>query len=133
MAVSSSAAEIVDKVFVGSAPWSELFAPHDFFSKYRYYLQITASSGSADVQLKWYVSPPLQSSRSSSTSALAGADFLLATPTTPPCVTYYSASYSPSLILAQVRNGRVSRSSARHEARVRRHPGPGAPLRQGLR
>ncbi|ORY69322.1 Nucleotidyltransferase, class I, C-terminal-like protein [Leucosporidium creatinivorum] len=47
------AAEIVDKVFVGSAPWSELFAPHDFFSKYRYYLQITASSGSADVQLKW--------------------------------------------------------------------------------
>ncbi|GAA5918850.1 hypothetical protein JCM1841_002772 [Sporobolomyces salmonicolor] len=47
------AAEIVDKVFVGSAKWSDLFAPHDFFSKYRYYLQITASSGSADVQLKW--------------------------------------------------------------------------------
>jgi poly(A) polymerase len=47
------AAEIVDKVFVGSAPWSELFRSHDFFSKYRYYLQITASSGSADVQLKW--------------------------------------------------------------------------------
>ncbi|GAA5894366.1 hypothetical protein JCM5296_005149 [Sporobolomyces johnsonii] len=47
------AAEIVDKVFVGSAKWSDLFAPHDFFSKYRYYLQITASSGSAEVQLKW--------------------------------------------------------------------------------
>ncbi|BGP12806.1 hypothetical protein JCM10213_008067 [Rhodosporidiobolus nylandii] len=47
------AAEIVDKVFVGSAQWAELFRPHDFFSKYRYYLQITASSGSADVQLKW--------------------------------------------------------------------------------
>ncbi|GAA5857214.1 hypothetical protein JCM8547_009376 [Rhodosporidiobolus lusitaniae] len=47
------AAEIVDKVFVGTAPWSELFRSHDFFSKYRYYLQITASSGSADVQLKW--------------------------------------------------------------------------------
>ncbi|BGO96658.1 Poly(A) polymerase [Rhodotorula toruloides] len=47
------AADIVDKVFVGSAKWSELFQPHDFFSKYRYYLQITASSGSADVQLKW--------------------------------------------------------------------------------
>lgn len=48
-----TAAEIVDRVFVGSATWSELFAPHDFFSKYRYYLQITASSGSAEVQLKW--------------------------------------------------------------------------------
>ena len=48
-----TAAEIVDKVFVGSAPWSELFAPHDFFSKYRYYLQITASSASAETQLKW--------------------------------------------------------------------------------
>ncbi|GAA5838297.1 hypothetical protein JCM5353_006843 [Sporobolomyces roseus] len=47
------AAEIVDKVFVGSAKWSDLFAPHDFFSKYRYYLQITASSASADTQLKW--------------------------------------------------------------------------------
>lgn len=50
---TSTAAEIVDKVFVGSAPWSELFAPHDFFSKYRYYLQITASSASAETQLKW--------------------------------------------------------------------------------
>ncbi|GAA5915933.1 hypothetical protein JCM8208_003669 [Rhodotorula glutinis] len=47
------AAEIVDRVFVGSTSWKELFQPHDFFSKYRYYLQITASSGSADVQLKW--------------------------------------------------------------------------------
>ncbi|GJN91671.1 hypothetical protein Rhopal_004694-T1 [Rhodotorula paludigena] len=47
------AAEIVDRVFVGTAQWSELFQPHDFFSKYRYYLQITASSASADVQLKW--------------------------------------------------------------------------------
>ncbi|POY71982.1 putative Polynucleotide adenylyltransferase [Rhodotorula taiwanensis] len=47
------AAEIVDKVFVGSAKWAELFQPHDFFSKYRYYLQITASSSNADVQLKW--------------------------------------------------------------------------------
>lgn len=47
------AAEIVDKVFVGTAKWAELFQPHDFFSKYRYYLQITASSSNADVQLKW--------------------------------------------------------------------------------
>ncbi|GAA5870059.1 hypothetical protein JCM16303_001884 [Sporobolomyces ruberrimus] len=47
------AAEVVDKVFVGSAKWADLFAPHDFFSKYRYYLQITASSASAETQLKW--------------------------------------------------------------------------------
>ncbi|GAA5832256.1 hypothetical protein JCM11251_004297 [Rhodosporidiobolus azoricus] len=47
------AAEITTQVHVGSVQWSELFKPHDFFSKYRYYLQITASSGSADVQLKW--------------------------------------------------------------------------------
>jgi poly(A) polymerase len=37
------------------AEWSELFAKHDFFQKYRYYLQIIASSGKADDQLKWCV------------------------------------------------------------------------------
>lgn len=63
-----AAAEIVDKVFVGTAKWAELFQPHDFFSKYRYYLQITASSSNADVQLKWYVAicvplAPLSASR----------------------------------------------------------------------
>ncbi|KAM0793465.1 hypothetical protein ACM66B_000908 [Microbotryomycetes sp. NB124-2] len=47
------AADIVDRVFIGTATWAELFAPHDFFKTYRYYLQITASSGDADVQLKW--------------------------------------------------------------------------------
>ena len=52
-----TAAEVVDKVIVGTTTWSELFAPHDFFSKYRYYLQITASSASAEVQLKWSVPP----------------------------------------------------------------------------
>lgn len=47
------ASEIVDKIFVGGATWSELFAPHDFFSRYRYYLQITASSSDGDKHLKW--------------------------------------------------------------------------------
>ncbi|KAI0271965.1 poly-A polymerase [Russula aff. rugulosa BPL654] len=46
-------ADIVDKVIVGSADWSELFAKHDFFHKYRYYLQIIASTGDHDLQLKW--------------------------------------------------------------------------------
>ncbi|TFK55404.1 polymerase [Heliocybe sulcata] len=46
-------ADIVDKVIVGSANWKELFAKHDFFHKYRYYLQIIASTGSQDLQIKW--------------------------------------------------------------------------------
>lgn len=48
-------ADIVDKVIVGTAEWSELFAKHDFFHKYRYYLQIIASTGSADLQAKWSI------------------------------------------------------------------------------
>jgi poly(A) polymerase len=51
----NSGAEIVDRVIVGSAKWSELFSKHDFFHKYRYYLQIIASTGNADLQMKWFV------------------------------------------------------------------------------
>ena len=46
-------ADIVDKVIVGTADWVELFAKHDFFHKYRYYLQIIASTGEHDLQIKW--------------------------------------------------------------------------------
>ncbi|KAG7097407.1 hypothetical protein E1B28_004757 [Marasmius oreades] len=46
-------ADIVDRVIVGTANWSELFAKHDFFHKYKYYLQIIASTGNADLQIKW--------------------------------------------------------------------------------
>ncbi|KAJ7584351.1 polymerase [Mycena floridula] len=45
--------EIVDRVIVGTSSWSELFSKHDFFHKYRYYLQVIASTGNADLQLKW--------------------------------------------------------------------------------
>ncbi|KAJ1024188.1 hypothetical protein NDA16_003027 [Ustilago loliicola] len=48
------AAEVVDRVIIGKTDWSELFAKHDFFFKYKYYLQVIASSGSADLQLKWH-------------------------------------------------------------------------------
>ena len=48
-----SGADIVDKVIVGTADWVELFAKHDFFHKYRYYLQIIASTGEHDLQIKW--------------------------------------------------------------------------------
>ncbi|TFK94256.1 polymerase [Polyporus arcularius HHB13444] len=47
------AADIVDRVVVGKANWSELFSKHDFFHRYRYYLQIIASTGSSDLQIKW--------------------------------------------------------------------------------
>ncbi|ELU37750.1 polymerase [Rhizoctonia solani AG-1 IA] len=49
--------QIVEQIMFRRAEWSELFAKHDFFQKYRYYLQIIASSGKAEDQLKWYVSP----------------------------------------------------------------------------
>jgi poly(A) polymerase len=48
------AADIVDRVIVGGASWSDLFAKHDFFHRYRYYLQVTASTGNPDLQIKWY-------------------------------------------------------------------------------
>ncbi|KAJ7893433.1 Poly(A) polymerase central domain-containing protein [Mycena olivaceomarginata] len=38
---------------VTAAAWSELFAKHDFFHKYRYYLQVIASTGNPDLQIKW--------------------------------------------------------------------------------
>ncbi|KAJ6600276.1 Poly(A) polymerase central domain-containing protein [Mycena vulgaris] len=47
------AADIVDKVIVGKAAWSELFSKDGFFHKYRYYLQVVASTGNADLQMKW--------------------------------------------------------------------------------
>ncbi|KAI9574283.1 poly-A polymerase [Boletus coccyginus] len=46
-------ADIVDRVIVGTASWSELFAKHDFFHKYRYYLQVIASTGDSELQIKW--------------------------------------------------------------------------------
>jgi poly(A) polymerase len=48
-------ADIVDKVIVGKASWSELFEKHDFFTKYRYYLQVIAATVNPDLQLKWCV------------------------------------------------------------------------------
>ena len=49
------ASEVVERVIVGTAEWSELFKKHDFFHKYRYYLQIVASAANADLQSKWCV------------------------------------------------------------------------------
>ena len=45
--------EIVDQVISGDAEWSALFAKHDFFFRYRFYLQVVASSPDLDTQNKW--------------------------------------------------------------------------------
>jgi poly(A) polymerase len=49
------ASEVVERVIVGTAEWSELFKKHDFFHKYRYYLMVLASAANADLQCKWCV------------------------------------------------------------------------------
>ena len=53
--LSLAGGDIVNNVIVGSANWSELFAKHDFFHKYRHYLQVIASTGSPEQQIKWSV------------------------------------------------------------------------------
>jgi poly(A) polymerase Pap1 len=52
-------ADIVDKIIAGIAQWSELFEKLEFFRKYRYYIQVTASSRSAAVQGQWYAFAPV--------------------------------------------------------------------------
>ncbi|KAG8931019.1 polynucleotide adenylyltransferase [Tulasnella sp. 419] len=47
------AAEVVDRVMKDGAPWSELFEKHDFFSRYRYYIQVVASANSSENLKKW--------------------------------------------------------------------------------
>ncbi|KAL4076329.1 poly-A polymerase [Scleroderma citrinum] len=45
--------DIVDRIIVGTADWAELFTKHDFFHKYRNYLQIIASTDDPILQIKW--------------------------------------------------------------------------------
>ncbi|KAI9179284.1 polynucleotide adenylyltransferase [Blastocladiella emersonii ATCC 22665] len=47
------ASKVASRILIGEAQWPALFAQHTFFRKYRYYLQIVASSGSKDRHLKW--------------------------------------------------------------------------------
>ncbi|KAF9171586.1 polynucleotide adenylyltransferase [Mortierella sp. AD011] len=47
------AAELVNRIMVERAPWSDLFAKDDFFSRYRHYLQVIASSDSEERHLRW--------------------------------------------------------------------------------
>ncbi|KAI0751074.1 polymerase [Daedaleopsis nitida] len=45
--------EIVDSIIRGDAEWSSLFEKHDFFFRYKFYLQVVASSPDLDIQNKW--------------------------------------------------------------------------------
>ena len=53
MNLGCAGSEIVDQVMGGEAQWSALFAKHDFFFRYRFYLQVVASSADPDIQNKW--------------------------------------------------------------------------------
>ncbi|KAF9404743.1 polynucleotide adenylyltransferase [Podila epigama] len=47
------AAELVNKIMVDRSPWSELFKKGDFFTRYRHYIQIIASSDTEERHLRW--------------------------------------------------------------------------------
>ncbi|KAJ7132442.1 Poly(A) polymerase central domain-containing protein [Mycena epipterygia] len=46
-------ADVVEKVMAGTASWSELFSKHDFFHKYRNYIQVVALTRDPQQQIKW--------------------------------------------------------------------------------
>ena len=48
-------ADIMNKIIVGTADWAELFTKHDFFHKYRYYLQVIASTVDYYLQSMWWL------------------------------------------------------------------------------
>ncbi|KAG0307835.1 polynucleotide adenylyltransferase [Dissophora globulifera] len=48
-----SAADLVSRIMVERTPWSTLFVKDDFFSRYRHYLQVIASSDTEERHLRW--------------------------------------------------------------------------------
>ena len=44
---------IVDNIMEGKESWDSLFQKDDFFHKYKHYLQVVASTDSADEHVKW--------------------------------------------------------------------------------
>ncbi|KAI8895638.1 Poly(A) polymerase central domain-containing protein [Globomyces pollinis-pini] len=49
----SRAADIATKIMAGQENWNTLFQKNDFFHRYKYYLQVIASTNSAETQTKW--------------------------------------------------------------------------------
>jgi poly(A) polymerase Pap1 len=48
-------AETVERVMADNAPWADLFSKHDFFHKYRNYIQVVALTRDPQLQIKWWV------------------------------------------------------------------------------
>ncbi|KAJ7263681.1 polymerase [Mycena haematopus] len=46
-------ADTVNKIVAGTATWSELFSKHDFFHRYRNYIQVIALTRDPQLQMKW--------------------------------------------------------------------------------
>ncbi|KAJ7181371.1 Poly(A) polymerase central domain-containing protein [Mycena crocata] len=46
-------AAVVDRVVAGTASWSTLFTKHDFFHKYRNYIQVVVLTRDEQMQMKW--------------------------------------------------------------------------------
>jgi len=46
-------ADTVNKVIAGTATWAELFSKHDFFHRYRNYIQVVALTRDEQLQIKW--------------------------------------------------------------------------------
>jgi poly(A) polymerase len=49
----SRGSEITDGILRGEGGWDDLFEQHDFFQRYKYYLQVIASSDTIDNQRAW--------------------------------------------------------------------------------
>lgn len=47
------AAEIADNILLGKTSWATLFKKHDFFHRYKYYLQVVASTDNPEEHLMW--------------------------------------------------------------------------------
>jgi len=46
-------AEICKRIEEGAATWRDLFAPSEFFDKYKWYLAIIASTGTEEAMNTW--------------------------------------------------------------------------------
>ncbi|KAJ6454113.1 Poly(A) polymerase central domain-containing protein [Mycena sanguinolenta] len=46
-------ADTLNKIVAGTATWSELFSKHDFFHRYRNYIQVIALTRDPELQVKW--------------------------------------------------------------------------------
>ncbi len=55
MLIPLVAAEVVGLIFDEGMSWSALFEKHDFFNRYRYYIQVVAAANNPENMKKWCV------------------------------------------------------------------------------